>query len=197
MLLSALGVAAITLQIAGFIPYVIDILKGKTKPERASFWIFSLLVGVTLVAQLLDNITWAAALVFTSFLCVLTIAVLSLRYGYGSFHTRDTVSIILAIIGVLVWQVTSEPLVAIAMVILIDFAGFWLTLLKTWKAPHTETLFAWVASGLAAILAIIASQNHKAVQIAYLLYSALAGCLISALIIYRRKVLVDSINTGS
>jgi len=191
MIFSVLGVAAIILQIAGFIPYILDILKGKTKPERASFWIFTLLVGVTLVAQLLDNVTWAAALVFVSFLCVFTIAILSLKFGYGKFHRRDTVSIILAIIGVIIWQITSEPLIAVAMVILIDFSGFWLTLLKTWKAPHTETLFAWAASGMAAALAIIATQNYKAIQIAYLLYSALAGFLISLMIIYRRKFSAD------
>jgi hypothetical protein len=187
MIFSVLGIIAIILQISGFIPYILDIFKGKTKPERASFWIFSLLVGVALVAQLLDKITWAAALVLVSFLCVLTIAVLSLKYGYGKFHRRDTCSIILAIIGVIIWQVTSKPLVAIAMVILIDFSGFWLTLIKTWKAPNTETLFAWAASGVAGILAIIATQNYSAVQIAYLLYSAIANCLISLLIVYRRK----------
>lgn len=187
MIFKTLGVLAILLQIAGFIPYILNILKGKTKPERASFWIFSLLVGVALVAQVLDKITWAAILVFVSFLCVLTIAILSLKYGYGKIHRRDTVSIIIALLGVIIWQLTSKPLVAVTMVILVDFAGFWLTLLKTWKAPYTETLFAWVASGVAGILAIIATQNNSAIQIAYLLYSTIANCLISLLIVYRRK----------
>jgi hypothetical protein len=192
MIFTALGIGAIILQVAGFIPYIVDIIKGKTKPERASFWIFSLLVGVALTAQLIDEVTWAATLVFVSFLCVFTIAVLSLKYGYGTFHKRDTASIIVAILGVIIWQLTSEPLIAIAMVIFVDFAGFWLTLVKTWQAPHTETLFAWAASGLAAIFAIVATQSFKAVQIAYLFYSALANLLISGLIIYRRGVLAET-----
>jgi hypothetical protein len=192
MIFTALGISAVTLQVAGFIPYIVDIIKGKTKPERASFWIFSLLVGVALTAQLIDEITWAAILVCASFLCVFTIAVLSLKYGYGTFRKRDTASIIVAILGVIFWQLTSEPLIAITMVILVDFAGFWLTLVKTWQAPHTETLFAWAASALAAIFAIVATQNFKAVQFAYLFYSALANLLISGLIIYRRGVLAET-----
>ncbi len=189
MFLGLLGVTAIILQIVGFFPYIRDILRGKTKPERASFWIFSLLIGVTLVAQLSDKVTWAAALVATSLLSVLAIAILSIRYGYGTFHKRDTVSILLAVVGVIVWQLTSEPLIAVIMVIFVDFAGFWLTLVKTWKAPETETLFAWAAGALAATFAIIATQNFAAVQISYLLYSAIANWFISVLIIYRRKVL--------
>ena len=189
MLLTILGLSAVILQVGGFLPYIRDILIGKTKPERASFWIFSLLTSVSLVVQLSDKISWATALLATSLLTLLTIATLSIKYGYGSFHMRDTLSVLFAIMGVILWQLTSQPLIAVSIVILIDLSGVWLILLKVWEAPQTETLFAWAAGALAATFATIAAQSLDPVQIGFIGYSAIANWLIVILIIYRRKVL--------
>lgn len=72
------------------------------------------------------------------------------------------------------------------MIIVIDFAGFWLTLVKTWHAPHSETLISWQLSFIAAILSVISAGTWKVTIIIYPLYAALGTALLVWLIMYRR-----------
>jgi len=53
---SIIGVAAGLLAFVAFIPYIISILKGETKPQRATFAIWSAISLVTLFSTLQFNI---------------------------------------------------------------------------------------------------------------------------------------------
>lgn len=186
-MLTAIAILGIILQLIGFVPYIVDIFRGKTKPERASFWIFTLLIVITIAAQLSQGLTWATVLLMVWAFNTGFIALLSLKYGYGTFKRRDFVSVIVALIGVVLWWVTDQPLVAALIVVGVDFAGFWLTLVKTWAAPYTETMIAWLLSGLGALCALIAAATFDPVQISYLLYSVIANLGIVWIIVYRRR----------
>ena len=187
-MLTAIAILGIILQLVGFVPYIVDIFRGKTKPERASFWIFTLLIVITIAAQLSQGLTWATVLLMVWAFNTGFIALLSIKYGYGTFKRRDFISVLVALVGVALWWVTDQPLIAALIVVAVDFAGFWLTLAKTWVAPHTETLIAWLLSGLGAVCALAAAGTVDPVQISYLLYSAIANLGIVWMILYRRKV---------
>ncbi len=81
------------------------------------------------------------------------IAVLSLRFGYGHFHRKHHLSLAFAAIGVVLWRLTNDPLVALVVVIVVDFVAFYLTITKTWHAPDTETLCAWIFASIAGLCA--------------------------------------------
>jgi len=188
MLSSILGVSAVLLQTLGSIPYIRDIFLLKTKPERASFWIFFLLISITFATQMTDKVTWAAFLTGASALIVGFIAVLSLKYGYGTFKKKDAFSILFAIIGVAIWLITNQPIVPVIMVILVDFAGFWLTLVKAWREPYTETAISWAATALAATFIVIGAHEFSFVQLGYIIYSVFANWGITFMLLYRRGV---------
>jgi uncharacterized protein with PQ loop repeat len=141
-----LGSLAGILSVVSTIPYVIDIFRHKTKPERAMWWVYSFLFALLFFAQLSAGAQWLLIVTAAYVLSSTLIAVLSVKYGYGSFHKRDTVSIAIAALGLVAWLFTDRPLIAVLMVITVDFAGFWLTLVKTWHAPHSETLITWQIS---------------------------------------------------
>ncbi|HEX7368100.1 MAG TPA: hypothetical protein VF261_00395 [Candidatus Saccharimonadales bacterium] len=56
----------------------------------------------------------------------------------------------------------------------------------SWRAPHTETLIAWLLGGLGALCAVVAKWSLDPVEIAYLVYSFLANFVLVAIIFYRR-----------
>jgi len=189
------GAMAGILNTVGLVPYVRDIFRHKTKPERAMWWIYAALFGLLFAAQMQAGARWLLLVTAAYILSTAVIAVLSLRYGYGTFHRRDVISLAIAALGLVMWLLTDKPLAAIAVVIVVDFAGFWLTLVKTWHAPHSETLVSWQLSFVGAILSIFSVGTWKFAVIVYPVYAILGNGFLVWLIMYRRtKIAVDPVD---
>jgi membrane-anchored glycerophosphoryl diester phosphodiesterase (GDPDase) len=127
-------------------------------------------------------------------LTVGTIAILSIPYGYGSFHKRDTISLLVAIVGTLIAVFISSPFLALLVVIAVDITGVWLTVYKSWKAPHTETLVAWIAASASSTLALFAIGRFELSLVLYAVYGLLANWLITLVILLRRSKVVNEPN---
>lgn len=193
--LAFLGIASGIINMLGLVPYLRDILRKKTKPERASWWVWLLLGVVALGGQLAAGARWSLALTITSVVAMAVIAVLSIPYGYGTFHKRDLYSIVFAVVGVIVSLLLHNPAIAIFMVIAIDAVGMWLTIKKTWAAPYTETLSAWVLATIAAVLTVGAVGEYTVARTAYPVYAVVGQGLLLATIITRRRVVVAGVLT--
>lgn len=183
------GLLAAAINVAGFFPYMLDILRGKTKPERAMWWIYSVLFIVLLIAQNGANAGWLLLATGSYIFSSVVIALLSIKFGYGKFHRRHLISAVVAIAGLILWRLTDQPLIAILLVIIIDSAGFWLTLLKTWHAPHSETLLAWQMALLSYFVSLLSIRNWTLNVIIYPLYAILGGTAIVWIITHRRKTI--------
>ncbi|MBP9853060.1 MAG: hypothetical protein QG629_24 [Patescibacteria group bacterium] len=184
--LAALGIAAALLNILGTIPYIRDILRGKTKPERMTWWIWAMLMGVILAAQISEGASWAIIWTATTVVLMVAIGVLSIRYGYGRMERRDYIALLLAVTGVILWKITENALVAVMLVVAVDAVAAWLTAVKTWRAPQTETLVSWVASTAAAALNILSAHTFNLVIIAYAVYAFVANAVITSILVSRR-----------
>jgi hypothetical protein len=114
------------------------------------------------------------------------IAVLSLRFGYGRLERRDWVALAVAALGIGVSQVLSSPLLALLVVIAVDASGFWLTVHKTWRAPHSETLISWALATVAGACGVVAVGKFDVVQLMYPIYIFVANGLLTVVIIARR-----------
>jgi hypothetical protein len=188
-----IAVVAAGLNVIGFVPYLRDILRHKTKPERAMWWIYVVLYGVLFVAQMDAGAGWLLWVTSVYMLSSVAIAILSVWYGYGSFHKRDTISLGIAAAGLLLWQLSDRPLIAILLVILVDFAGFWLTLVKTWYAPRTETLVSWQLACVTAVLSIFSVGTWTLEVLIFPVYTALVTALLVWLIMYRRTKVTEDL----
>lgn len=180
------------INIIALIPYIRDIFRRKTKPERAMWWIYTALFILLFAAQLSAGAKWLLIISGEYVLSSALIALLSIKYGYGSLHKRDGISIVVAALGFILWLITDKPLLAIMIVIAIDFAGFWLTLIKTWRAPHSETLITWQLNCLSAAISLLAISTWTLTIVIYPLYAVFGTALIVWLIMYRRtKIKID------
>ena len=181
------GLLSAVINLIGFVPYFLDILKRKTMPERATWWIYSVLFFLLLAAQRGAHAGWLLLASGSYVISSVFIALLSIKFGYGQFHKRHFVSILIAALGLILWQITDRPLIAILLVIIVDFAGFWLTLLKTWHAPHSETLIAWQLALLSYTVSLFSISNWTLSVVIYPIYAIVGGSTIVWVITQRRK----------
>jgi hypothetical protein len=183
------------LGLAENVPYIRDIFRHKTKPERAMWWIYTALFSVLFVAQASAGARWLLLVSGEYILASAIIAILSVRYGYGKFHKRDVISLVIAGLGLAAWLLTDKSLVTIIIVIGVDFAGFWLTVVKTWYAPHSETLISWQLSCIGAVISIISASTKTLTVLIYPIYAVVATALFVWLIMYRRtKIKEDPVD---
>ena len=115
-----LGYASGVLASLAYVPYVIEILRGKTKPERASWFIWSVLALSAFFSQFAKGATNSLWQTTFDSLGTFIILGLSFKYGVGGFKKRDIVALLIAVSGLVLWYVTKEPLLALVLVILID-----------------------------------------------------------------------------
>lgn len=173
--------------IVGFIPYLVDIFRHKTKPERASWLIWGVLGTIAFFSQLASGASWSLVLTGVDTIIVLWILGLSIKDGVGGFTKLDITSLILAGIGIIAWYFTHQPLAALLLVIFVDAIGVTLTIIKTYREPDTETMFAWLMASLAGLLSVVAVGKIDQTLLLYPAYIFLANGLVAATIVLGKR----------
>lgn len=153
-----------------YVPYIRDIFKGSTKPERATWLIWSVLTTILLFAQLAKGATNSIWLTAVQTLGVIIIFLLSLRFGEGGLQRRDLIALGAATIGLVAWFVTKDATIALWLTILIDFSGGVLTIIKAYQEPETETQSTWIISSIAGLFGALAVGSFSLELLAFPVY---------------------------
>ena len=104
----------------------------------------------------------------------------------GGVARRDIVGIIGAGIGLILWYFTKEATWALVITILIDLIGTYLTALKTYEDPESETMIYWLLIGTAGVLSCLAVGRLSPILLAYPAYIALANYAVALAIVMGR-----------
>src|SRR5581483_188143 len=170
--LSAISVCAFLLAAP---PYIVDTLKGKTRPERATWFIWSVLGVIAFVSQLQLGATWS--LHFTGLDtagCMLAFS-LSIRYGVGGWTMPDRIALAIAAVGVVISVLAHAPIVALLGVIAADASGSFLTIRKVFLMPDSETTISWLLVSVGALCSILLVQSLDVVLMLYPAYLLVAN----------------------
>lgn len=187
-MLEFLGVLSGIFSASGYIPYIRDILARKTKPERASWLIWTVLTVIAFFTQFTKGASyslWLPALET----CGLTIVLfLSIQFGVGGLQKRDLAALTVAMLGLLLWYFTKEATVALYITIGIDAIGTILTVQKAYEKPETETLSTWLLVAGAGILGMLAVGQWNIILLSYPFYIFLAnGATASAMLLGEKR----------
>jgi hypothetical protein len=186
-MLAIFGYISAILSIIMIIPYVRDILLLKTKPERASWFIWTVLGFIAFFSQMAKGASDSLWLTGGQTLAVFIIVLLSIKFGVGGFTGRDIKALIVAGIGLIVWYLTKEASWALLIVIIVDGAGTLLTAIKSYEDPESETLSTWVISGTSGIFGALAVGILNPILLIYPLYIVFANYLIVLMITLGKK----------
>lgn len=172
--------------LAAFVPYVRGILRGQTRPNIASWWIWTT-VGACLCASYLS--VGSRTSIWTPIGYVigpLLIAILSLRYGQKGRTWLDSFCLLSATASLILWWWSGSAQLALGMNILVDACGALPTIRKTYQDPESEDRTAWLLFLLAGVLNLIAVTPWTLVTAAYPVY-LVANSTVMNLLMIRKK----------
>lgn len=173
--------AATAFGIASFVPYVIEIFAGKTKPHAYTWLIWGITQGTATFAVFKGGggavgytLILLTALIFAIFL-------LSLKYGTKNIKRSDTITLAFALLAVIVWWQLDNPVLAVLMVTAIDGVGYLPTYRKLLTEPWSESFLAWIFCCVSYSLSLLSLSEYNVLTVSYLLLSLVAGILLLAI----------------
>lgn len=174
----------------GSLAYVRDTLKGRSQPNRMTFFIWAVgpFIGVT--AGLSQGGSWALLPVFMAGfgpLCIFLASYANPK-AYWKLGATDYLCGALAIVALVLWVVTSNAAFAIVFAIAADTFALYPTLLKAWKFPETETGIMYVVALMSACVGLAFATKGFS-EVAFLMYLIIADAAL-IIAIYRRRVLL-------
>ncbi len=170
--------------------YIIAILKGEAKPHRTTRLVFLVITTLTTLALFAQGNRVAIWLAGISMVQSVIIFLLSLKYGMGGWSKTDLLCLLLAMIGIGVWQWTKDPVLALYFAIGADFAGVIPTLIKTYHLPETEVWTFYFLDVCAGIFNFLASEKFVFNEFLYPFYIILINLLV-VFLIKRKKLLIS------
>ena len=127
--------------------------------------------------------SWVAGT--TAGICT-AVAGLSFFTGERNITGSDWLFFIAALAAIPLWSFTKDPLGAVILVTLINAAGAYPTLRKSYVDPYGENLFTWGLSVGRMFIALLAIKDYSLVTTIFPLGMLSANISITAVLVWRR-----------
>ena len=182
-----LGLLAVVIGIAGYVPYIRDCIRKRTKPSPYTWSIWAIITFLIFLTQFLSGAGPAAWVILVTWLIEIIVVFFALRNKHSELSIMDTTCFVLAILAILLWKVTSSALYAIILLTIADALGFIITFRKTYKRPYDETLTTYSFAALKYVLAFFAITAYSLTTMIYPVYLILFNTVFVAMALIRRK----------
>ena len=179
--------------ILAFVPYIISILRKKTKPVLATWIVFFVLNWFTVISIM--NMNEQTALFVPWGFAIGASLTLGLAFVYAEsyklsdmFSKMDIICLVIASMGVTTMIITGDGTIALYSSLFAFIVGATPTVIHCLKKPEEEDALAWILFGLTAILNLMHVPNWESFDTAiYPIVNALIDVPI-ALIMLRAKL---------
>lgn len=152
--------------------------------------LWGLLGVIAIAAQISAGASWSIILLITITCNSLLIAFLALwGYGYKKYTLLDWTCLALAILAITLWQITSQPVIAIAFSTLGDFFAALPTIVKSYKDPGSELALGWCLVMTASLLSILSTRIWNAANLISPVYTFLETALVTCLVFFGQRSL--------
>lgn len=181
------GVAVMTV---GLVVYIKDTLQGKTKPNKVTWLIWGIAPLIGAVAAYSDGVRLAALPVLATGLGPLAVFAASFinKNAYWKLEKLDYICGAIAILALVLWQITDEPIVAIIFALLGDTLATLPTVMKSWRFPETESGAAYITAVFGVGTSFLVLQSWNFSEWAFPAYLVFVNGLI-AIGIYRKNLM--------
>ncbi len=190
-----LGVIAGIIAFLAYVIYVISILRGKTKPNRATWWIWAfmgLVVGLSYHASGAVNTIWVP---YVEFIGPLSIALLSIKYGEGGLQEKtDLICLFGAIFSIILWIIFDNPVIALVASLATNSFAIVPTIKKSYLRPEGEDFWAWFGTGLADTMNMFAVEKFTFAILVYPIYMLVSDLIIITILFLRKKGIMRDIS---
>jgi len=156
---TTLSILGIAFGGARYIIYLRDMFRGTAKPHPFSWFVWGLMAAIVFFAQLSEGAgagAWITGLVGAA---CLGISVLALYKGEKGITKSDWVCLLASIIGVVLWRLTSEPLLAVVIIVIADAIAYIPTYRKAFYKPHEEPAYTYFLAAMRSVFGVLALQS--------------------------------------
>ncbi len=170
----------ILINAAGSVSYIIDTARGNIKPNRVSFFLWSLAPLLAFAAALNQGVGIQSLMPLSVSLFPISIFIASFfnKKSFWKLTTFDLTCGALSLIGLLLWYITKVGNIAIFFSILADGLAALPTMVKAYKYPETEKSWPWLASTIGGFITLLSIKNWNFEQSGFPLYYTLTVLII-------------------
>lgn len=171
----------------GSMSYLVDTVKGKVKPNRVSFLMWSLAPLVAFFAQLKSGVGIQSLLTLTMGLTPLSIFIASFfnKKSEWKLTAFDLVCGALSFIGFILYLITREAVLAVAFSIVADGLASLPTIKKSFFYPETENGYPYLASSISAVLTLLTLKSLSFINSSFTIYIFIVCMIIFTLVQYK------------
>ena len=171
----------------GSLSYLIDTVKGKVKPNRVSFLLWSIAPFIAFAAQVKQGVGLESLMTFSTGFLPLTTFIASFvnKRAEWKLTSFDLVCGMLSIVGLILWLITQVGNIAIFFSIVADGLAAAPTLVKAYKYPDTEAAWPWLATSFGVVLTLLTINRWTFANSGFIIYILIVNTIIFSLVQFR------------
>jgi hypothetical protein len=142
------------LQLVAFFPYGRSIIKGETKPSKASWLIWAILDTITFAGMYAADALNGQ--IIATVIGVWVIVILAFVYGESGWKKFDLACLAGGVFGIVLWVLFANPTFGIVISVTVTLIGAVPTFRNTYYRPDLEDRLSWILYWFAAASATLA-----------------------------------------
>jgi hypothetical protein len=182
-----LGIISVVIGLAGYVPYFIELMHRTIKPHSFSWLVWTITQSTAFYASAVKGGGTGAWALGAQLILMVLVLIISLFRGEKEITRLDKASFIIALLGVGLWVITTNPLWSVAIVAGVDAAGFVPTIRKSYKKPYEESIWVYACTFFAFFISLFALQSVSLITTIYPVVICFAEVVLVATILYRRS----------
>lgn len=169
--------------------YIKGTIQGKIKPNKISWFIWTLAPLIAFFAQIKQGVGLESLLTFSMGFIPLLVFIASFvnKNSIWKIEKTDLFCGILSILGLFLWQITKKGNIAIFFSIFSDFLAAFPTVKKSFFYPETEDYLIYLGSLIFSLITLLSLDNWAFKNYSFSLYIFLLDLVIVLFIKFRLK----------
>jgi hypothetical protein len=184
-----LGAMAAFIGLAGYAPYLINVVRRQTKPHAFSWLIWGLLQSIVFFASTSKGGGAGAWAIGAPAALNLLIFAIALFVGEKEITRMDKASLALAFLGMALWVATTDPVWSVIILTGVDVLGLVPTLRKAYARPGEESISVFAFSAVSFFISLFAVQSVSLTTVLYPSAVAIGATVLVVMVLARRRML--------
>ncbi|MBL8121410.1 hypothetical protein JNM87_01535 [Candidatus Saccharibacteria bacterium] len=184
---------AAAINILGTVTYLVDMFRGKARPNRVTWGVLSVAPMIAFASMLSKDVSLGQSITTFSFgfaPFMIFVTTFLVKHPAWKIKRFDLMCGALSLLGLLLWWLTGEGNIAIVFSIAADFLGFLPTLTKSFTHPETESPWTFMFSEVATVLGLLTVTKWDFEHVAFPVYILTANMFAIMFIYFRLGIYI-------
>jgi len=177
-----LGRISLVVSVIGALPYLWSVFKHGVRPQRTTWGIWTAVVLLSVLAYEAAGAGESVWFLIGDLLVTGSIFIASLFKGDGGWEKLDITCLAIALVGLIVWHLSNNPLWQMVGTLTADMIAIVPTIKKSLEDPLSESPSTFIGSTVASLLGIFSVGQWNVILLFYPVYLYTANFLTSVVI---------------